>query len=93
MTAPKSIVVSIDHRCDLGNSFWQAERVAGKYANIITNTPCTVREDCGATIQPGETAAMWYFTRNADNGITIGWLCEHCDNDLVGQADDVEGGN
>jgi hypothetical protein len=46
-----------------------------------------------ATIQPGEPAAVWYFTRNADNGTTVGWLCDHCDGDLLGQADDDEGGN
>ena len=93
MTAPKSIVVSIDHRCDLGNSYWRAERSTSNAATVSVNTPCEVRVDCGATIQPGEPAAVWYFTRNADNGTTVGWLCDHCDGDLLGQADDDEGGN
>ena len=81
--------VSIDHRCDLGNTYWKAERSTSNAPTVSVATPCEVRTDCGAIIQPNDRAAVWYFTRNADNGTTVAWLCDRCDIDLLGQADEA----
>jgi hypothetical protein len=91
MTAHKKLLVEIDHRCDLGSRFWRAVRKESD--PVIGNevkypSACTVTVDCGATIQPGEFAAIWYFTRNADNSTEVGWLCANCDADLVGQTEE-----
>lgn len=92
MTAHKKLLVEIDHRCDLGSRFWRAVRFTAnaEIGNEVKRpVPCTVTVDCGATIQPGEFAAIWFFTRNGNkHSEELGWLCANCDADLVGQTEE-----
>jgi hypothetical protein len=85
-----TIEVSIDHRCDLGSRYWWAKRAQIGEQIAPVSRDCAVTADCGVRIQVGEKFAVWEFTRTKDNTTTLGWLCERCDIDLQGQAE--EGG-
>jgi len=81
------IQVSIDHRCDLGNYYSLAERSrilnAGARNVAHVPTPCFVRQDCGAIIEAGDRATIWYFTRRGDNNTIVGTLCSRCDAEMI----------
>jgi hypothetical protein len=79
------ITVSIDHRTDLGTHYAHAERGAETTVNKATR--CTVLADCGETINAGDRAVMWSFTRRNVNSTSAGLLCTRCDAELVEVAD------